>query len=335
MASSSLNVVVMEQSETVSLTAAIARKSFDKQSLVPSDSLVSSANNEESSLQVYSSNQMKLLLDHARKVIVDMREHIMAMDQIELRNQQGAMPTYDQLVLKLENIFTQQRIVNAESARLMSVNYLVHLGNFARNRQLAKIVAKGRKQVLELQNTVQALEVNVDEISTEMEVQKEQANRFAESLNNTQKLMESTLAEYREELKRQDEELKKQQKLVGAMNKTRFNQDFIVDSVIFLISLWAVNTMVVDLPIAAATTAIRGSNRRRVAVKQGTKVLLFILMIWRLKALAKGYGLHNSVGAFVPYVFSILFQLHQGATWTAQTLSYPFQPRTTTVVTVR
>ena len=79
-----------------------------------------------------------------------------------------------------------------------------------------------------------------------------------------------------------------------AMSKTRFNQDFIVDSAIFLISLWAVNTMIVDLPIRAATTAaIRSSGRRRLAVQQGAKVLLFVMIIVKLKSLAKGYGLHN------------------------------------------
>ena len=56
-------------------------------------------------------------------------------------------------------------------------------------------MAKGRKHVVELQNTMQALESNVDSLSSEVEIQREQADRFAESLKNTQKLMESTLEE--------------------------------------------------------------------------------------------------------------------------------------------
>ncbi|TPX45897.1 hypothetical protein SeLEV6574_g03578 [Synchytrium endobioticum] len=278
-------------------------------------------------VQVTSPEQMKTLLDHARKVIVDMREHIRCMEQIELRNSNGELPPYDQLVMRLEGLLTQQRTINAESARLMSVNYLVNIGNFARNRQLARIVAKGRHQILQLQSTVQTLESNVDNLSTEVDVQKEQAECLAESLKNTQCLMESTLAEYRDELRRQDDELKRQQNAVAAMRKTRFNQDFVVDSSIFFFSLWAINTMIVDLPIRVATTAaIRASNRRRVAARQGLKLLLFVLMIRRLKSLAKGYGLHNSVGSVVPYVLSVARQLHHGLTWTISTATYPFRP---------
>ncbi|TPX38826.1 hypothetical protein SeLEV6574_g07597 [Synchytrium endobioticum] len=278
-------------------------------------------------VHVTSAEQMKTLLDHARKVIVDMREHIRRMEQIELRNSNGELPPYDQLVMRLEGLVTQQRIINAESARLMSVNYLVNIGNFARNRQFARIVAKGRYQMLLLQSTVQSLESNVDNLSSEVEVRKEQADYLAESLKNTQSLMESTLAEYRDELRRQDDELKRQQNAVAAMSKTRFNQDFVVDSAIFLFSLWAINTMIVDLPIRVATTAaIRTSNRRRAAALQGSKVLLLILMIWRLKSLAKGYGFHNSVGSFVPYVFSVALQLHHGITWTISTATHPFRP---------
>ncbi|KAJ3057081.1 hypothetical protein HK097_000545 [Rhizophlyctis rosea] len=259
--------------------------------------------------------QLKALLEHAKDIVVRLRQVVATEVEFgELRDQNGRLPTYEQLVDRLSSAFRHQRAVNQMSAKLISLNYIANMNNFAKNRQLQKAIARGRKQILELQDNVTSLEESVDDLTTEVDVQKANAERLKLSLDSTRVLLETTMTEYRTEMSRQRDVLKKQQGLIGDLWKSKFNQDFFLDALLGLFSLWTVNTMIVEYPIAAVLNISMHPSRRRLWARQFSKFIMFLLVYRKVKLGAASYGLHNGIGAAKPYITSTF-----GALYTALT----------------
>ncbi|KAI8823441.1 uncharacterized protein EV422DRAFT_355320 [Fimicolochytrium jonesii] len=203
-----------------------------------------------------SSTQIRALLDHAKDIVLQLRTVMEEDSEITLLEDDGRTPSYDTLVTKLSDAFRQQKGINKMNAKLISVNYLVNLANFSRNRQLQQAVAQGQKQVLELQRTVASLEDGVDLLTVEADVQRQTVGRLKCALDSTRSLLESTIVEYRHEMGRQQEVLRKQSSAIGQLYKSRFNQDFILDSGIFLLCIWISNTTLVQMPLKAGVEVL-------------------------------------------------------------------------------
>ncbi|KAJ3294548.1 hypothetical protein HK104_003512, partial [Borealophlyctis nickersoniae] len=175
-----------------------------------------------------SAGQMKLLLDHAKKIVVQLRG--MVDYDVDLRDDDGSLPPYDKLVGRLTHAFRHQAEINQMNAKLLSFSYVANLSNYAKNRQLQKAIARGRRQIMELQNTVTSLEGSVDTLTVEVDVQRKTAERLKVALDNTRGLLETTMVEYRQELSRQREVLRKQSTVMERLWQSKFNQDFVLDS---------------------------------------------------------------------------------------------------------
>ncbi|KAJ3412315.1 hypothetical protein HDV05_000973 [Chytridiales sp. JEL 0842] len=179
---------------------------------------------------VGSPQQMKALLDHAKKMVLQLRSLMAYESEIELRQEDGSLPNYEDLVGKLQDAFRNQKHINTINARLMAMNYMVNVSNIAKNRNMQKAIARGRKQILELQETVSTLEETMDTLNAEVDSQRKSAERLKTSLDNTRALLETSMGEYRKEMNRQAEVIRKQQSIFGDVYKNKLNQDFIVDS---------------------------------------------------------------------------------------------------------
>ncbi|KAJ3021818.1 hypothetical protein HKX48_007701 [Thoreauomyces humboldtii] len=295
-----------------------------------------------------SGTQIKALLEHAKDIVVQLRSvmeggndigivHLVEWKETigDLHDSAGQAPTYESLITKLNTAFRYQAGVNQMTAKLQSVNYLVNLSNFSKTHQLTRAVAEGRTQVLELQRTVCSLEDNVDFLTVEADVQRQTAGRLKNALDDTRRLLEGAVAEYRGELGRQKEMLRKQTTVIGHLYKSRFNQDFILDATIFLFCLWAANTSLVTLPLQSAVNVLlqqlrfwfptarnfdlgRSSNllsnlrQQQIWSQKAAKLALVLIFVRRLRKSAANYGIHNRVGATYPYISSLFAIVYGG-----------------------
>ncbi|KAJ3115075.1 hypothetical protein HDU96_001239 [Phlyctochytrium bullatum] len=251
---------------------------------------------------VASNTQMKGLLEHAKRMVVQLKS-LMGVEQgFELREANGELPSYDQLVHRLNEAFRNQQEINNINARLVSVNYMVNLSNFAKNRSMQKAIARGKRQIMELQETIVTLEESVDTLTNEVDSQKRNAERLKTSLDGTRKLLETTMLEYRKELNRQGDIIRKQQLAMGDVYSNKLNQDFIIDSSLLVFCIWLANTFVVEYPLQAVLQVTVKHGKRKVWARQAGKALIVLIVLRRLRIGAAHYGLHNRVGALVPYV---------------------------------
>ncbi|KAJ3130926.1 hypothetical protein HK101_004892 [Irineochytrium annulatum] len=222
--------------------AAAQTKSLERLSEMVMDLRISSdkaseimeASENGSSSQLTTSSQVKALLDHSKKIVVQLRGQLRldeeAGTELRLRDDNGDLPNYEQLVTRLDDAFRNQREFNSLSARLHSVNYMINLSNYAKNRNMQKALIWGKRQVLELQHTISSLEHTVDTLNVEVDLQRGTVERLKTSLDGTRNLLENSMTEYRKELNRQAEMIKKQQLMMGDIHRNKLNQDFIVDS---------------------------------------------------------------------------------------------------------
>ncbi|KAJ3088857.1 hypothetical protein HK102_007753, partial [Quaeritorhiza haematococci] len=141
-----------------------------------------------------SNGQIKVLLEQAKRIVFQLKSLVLYNQEFDLTDD-GRLPSYDQLVSRLNDAFRHQKEINHMNAKLMSVNYMVNLSNFAKNRQFHKALVQGRKRIQELQATVAVLEDSVDNLNVEVEVQKKTAERLKVSLDNTRGLLEDAMTE--------------------------------------------------------------------------------------------------------------------------------------------
>ncbi|KAI8591142.1 hypothetical protein BDZ88DRAFT_412484 [Geranomyces variabilis] len=304
-----------------------------------------------------SGKQIKALLEHAKEIVVQLREVMESTHEIDFYDAGGQLPPYDALVHKLNDAFRHQKGINQMNAKLLSVNYLVNLSNVSKNRQLSRAVAEGQSQVIELQRTVCTLEDSVDFLTVEADVQRQTASRLKKALDDTRRLLDATMVEYRQELGRQREMIRKQTTVIGELYRSKFHQDFILDATIFLFCLWAANTTIVDVPLRSAvelalaqlrywfpsktrfvggavppSTFTTATQRRQKAwSQQAAKLVLILVFVRRLRRGAAEYGIHNRIGATYPYISSMFAVFYAGfAKRISSGLSRPTSSSTTT-----
>ncbi|KAJ3167175.1 hypothetical protein HDU88_002512 [Geranomyces variabilis] len=304
-----------------------------------------------------SGKQIKALLEHAKEIVVQLREVMESTHEIDFYDAGGQLPPYDALVHKLNDAFRHQKGINQMNAKLLSVNYLVNLSNVSKNRQLSRAVAEGQSQVIELQRTVCTLEDSVDFLTVEADVQRQTASRLKKALDDTRRLLDATMVEYRQELGRQREMIRKQTTVIGELYRSKFHQDFILDATIFLFCLWAANTTIVDVPLRSAvelalaqlrywfpsktrfvggavppsTFATATQRRQRAWSQQAAKLVLILVFVRRLRRGAAEYGIHNRIGATYPYISSMFAVFYAGfAKRISSGLARPTSSSTTT-----
>lgn len=300
--------------------------------------------------------QVGSLMDSSKKVMSHLKVLAERDQAVELMEPNGSLPTYENLVTRLVDKFQTQREINSvrtiawpcletffslilffklvlpsthddiflkmlyqANSRLFSLSYIVQMHNYARTRQVMKEVSHGKRQIATLQGNVRELEQNVEDISVDLEAQKAQAEVFKQNLENTQSLLNKVMVDYRDELNRQREVLRRQQRYLGSMYTAKLSQDLALDIFICIFGVYIVSHPFIRHPlnflgssfnqlvplllrrdesIGAQRTA---AEQRGVFIQQLVRILAFIALVRRARDLAMGYGLHNKVGAAFSY----------------------------------
>ncbi|KAG5462366.1 MAG: hypothetical protein BJ554DRAFT_5315 [Olpidium bornovanus] len=162
-----------------------------------------------------------------------------------------------------------------------------------KNRALQRAVIRGRLQLEDLRSSVGTLENNVEDLSVEAAVQKKTVERLRCSLDATRTVLETSIGTYREEMHRQGQILAEQNERISSLYSARFNQDFIVDFVLLMTSVWAVNTALVDIPIRTLLMIAGPDGRRKIFMRQAAKFAVLSLFLRTLRDRAVRYGLHK------------------------------------------
>ncbi|KAJ3101532.1 hypothetical protein HDU97_001281 [Phlyctochytrium planicorne] len=240
-----------------------------------------------------SQQQMKVVLEHAKKMVVQLKGLVEVTGSVDLYEEDGQLPSYDQLVERLNDAFKNQQQINALASRITSVNYIANLANYAKTRTLQKTLARGKRQIMELQDTISTLEESVDTLTDEVEVQKRGGERLKAGLEGVKGVLEEARVEYRKELMRQGELIKKQQAIVGDVYQSKLSQDFIIDSTLLMFSIYVVNTFIFEYPLhGLVQIALKNPRRKRWARQAGKAIVVWIL--WgRLRGGAARYGVHH------------------------------------------
>jgi hypothetical protein len=262
---------------------------------------------DDQALQISQSNEeISGLVSHAKTLANQLQDLVQQGVEIDL-TVEGRQPTYDELVEKLSHVLLHQRDVNEATSRMTATNYVVNMVNFVKNKQLKSLVNDGRRQLQLMGGHVVNLEKKVVDLNSEVAVQKKTSERFKSGLDATRNLLEKSISEYRQELTRQNEVLRRQQRTVSDLFKSRFNQDFILDSSIFGASFYLVNTMLVDYPIQMILWLIAlRPGKRQAFVKQFLKLVCCLYAFKEIRAIAMFYGLHHKVGGISHYAMFLL-----------------------------
>ncbi|KAI9328519.1 hypothetical protein BDR26DRAFT_923379 [Obelidium mucronatum] len=204
---------------------------------------------------------------------------------------------FTRLSQKINFAFENQRAINTINARLFAISYVTNIFNFAKTRNLQKSLSKGKAQIVELQTTVSSLEDAISHLNLENQVQKEQSLHLKSNLENVKKVLVKTMEEYQAELDRQAEAIKSQQPVIDAIQKAKLRQDLFIDTTIFIVSVYAANSFLIEYPLHVAGQVFMKTapKPRRKFSKQMAKLLIVWFLMRRCKDVVCGYGMHNKL----------------------------------------
>jgi len=292
-----------------------------------------------SSANAVTPKQVHSLMDQSKKVISHLKQLSDEEQNLELMDPNGSLPTYENLVTRLVDKFRNQREVNSvglltvrnraevvsdpeslqANARLFSLSYVVQMHNYARTRQVMKEVAQGKRQIVNLQGNVRELEQNVEDISVDLEEQKAQAEAFKQNLTNTRNLLDKVMVDYRDELNRQREVLRRQQRYLGSMYSAKLSQDLALDIFICIFGVYIVSHPFIRHPLNFLGTSFNqlvplllqrnesvgtqraAAEQRGIFIQRLVRIVAFVALVRQARDLAMNYGLHNRVGVAFSY----------------------------------
>ncbi|KAI8492862.1 hypothetical protein Bbelb_294590 [Branchiostoma belcheri] len=218
------------------------------------------------------------------------------------------VPVSPQLMKSVALAFRRQEEINKANANLCRLNYAVNVANYVKHKQVEQAVVQGQKQLWKLNNrvhhqaeTIGHLQDGVRNLSTQVQLQKETAQRMKNSIDAQQQLFSSTILENRMELERQQSLLAKQQAAMDHLIRQKLKHDFLVDSGLLVGTVWFVNSLLVDYPLKTVLVFVPRTKLRN-WLRQATKALLVLQMMGLLKSWSVRCGLHNSVGSLLPYI---------------------------------
>ncbi|KAI3637333.1 hypothetical protein MIR68_004658 [Amoeboaphelidium protococcarum] len=212
-----------------------------------------------------------------------------------------------QLVKSIEMVLQNQNKVNNQLLQLSSSNYMVNIVNFLNNRRLNRHVSKISNELVLYKDRVNELETEVGDMSVGLAVQQKTTERLSAALNDTRQLLSNSIQEYRQEIARQAEQLQNQSSIIGRIYSTKFNQDIVTDGLVFLCSLYVVNSVIFRYPISVSTRLLVRQNQvRRQFLRQLARLIILALVMGKMKNTLVYYGLHNKVGGYTGYVRQLM-----------------------------
>lgn len=199
------------------------------------------------------------------------------------------------------------------------MSYIVQMHNYARTRQVMKDVQRGKREIMSLQHNLRDLEHTVEEVTVDLEAQKAQAEMFKSNLDNTRSLLDRVMVDYRDELSRHREVLRRQQRYLGSMYSAKLSQDLALDLFICLFGLYFVSHPFIRHPLDFLGTSLNQliptvlrrdeitvaqknvARQRGVFIQRLMRILAFVALVRNARDLAMSYGLHNQVGKALSY----------------------------------
>ncbi|KAJ3125558.1 hypothetical protein HK098_000177 [Nowakowskiella sp. JEL0407] len=136
--------------------------------------------------------ETNMLLEHSKSFVLQLQS--LAGTKMDM-SFNGRIPPYGELVEKISEFFAHQQQINRVQAKILTVNYIVNLTNFAKNHQLQKVINHGRQQIAQLQSTIENLEDGIQTLNTDVDTQRNTAERMKISLETTRCLLETSMIE--------------------------------------------------------------------------------------------------------------------------------------------
>lgn len=215
-----------------------------------------------------------------------------------------------------------QHEINEHHSQDQRTNRALMLASALAHRRTEMLVKEGMHRLARLQRTVASQEItigsltdSVSELRIEATVQKDATSRLRRALHENTQLLRDSIARYQEDKHAQDALIARQQLVLEKLQQRRVSRDLVVDGVLLLACLAAVNVSLVDVPIRLVLRLLDSSlsfalparrQRLQAFVRQLLKLLLLVQMYIRSRRLAVSVGLHTSMGDASSYSYQLL-----------------------------
>ncbi|KAL2915285.1 hypothetical protein HK105_205150 [Polyrhizophydium stewartii] len=206
------------------------------------------------------------------------------------------------LIDQINGAFERQHAINQAQHMLTSRNYMMGVYNFAKNVQLQRarskaLVRKGTKEIAHLNGVIVTLRQELTSLNLDVEEQRLESIRISRELEQTQALLDHTIAEHDRELATHRNMIESQGSMLHRLVRQRARQDLMMDGAIALVALVISRTRLVKDTIGMMVNTTMRPSARRTRFRQLLNVLAFVAILVRLRELLIAMGLHSSTAS--------------------------------------
>lgn len=284
--------------------------------------------NNNNAIQTYNNN------DYALQSQSQSQQHVNSNDLTSLARSLRDM---------LQQHTHRQDHINTMNQQLMAYNFMLHFAQHTRTNKLENdyaiikqnindgqvMLTQLNSDLLQQQYQLEQLESQVSNIETDVSKQQEQYNVLNDELYTQKNKLEQAMTDYDIRIQQHENMLKQQEYNLQRLLNVRLKLDFGIDCLILLFALYCSRLGILTVLIKFITniTMNNSSNdiftryqqkRKMYAIIQIVRIVVFSLLVHKMRSLAIKNGLHNKLGNTNSYTQIITSGLGYVASSTAR-----------------
>lgn len=221
------------------------------------------------------------------------------MNSVNVRN-------LDDVVQVMNTVYVEQQKVNNVNMQLNCMNLFANFGNYMN-------VQKLRNKCTAIESELELEKQAVSHLQGTVQDQTNQLSNLKVDLDDHKVELKQTNDKYYKSLTELGSALTNHQKMMEHWERIRVREDFAMDTLLFILSLFAVNSRVISMPLHFLSSVVllksmgAGQNSLRVKlIRMFCKMMTLIIMVYTARRWAIKNEFHASatIYQYVGHVFS-------------------------------
>lgn len=216
----------------------------------------------------------------------------------------------------------RQAALNETNAQLHAMNFFMAYVNAERSQKLEQeysavrdSIESGRLMLAHMSSVIASQEEalsnlgsTVTTLSERTEEQSERVNSIEDAMAEQKVQLALAMAEYEARLSAQEAEFRRQEAILARLLSVRFKLDFGLDMLLLLVGWYGSHNGVTSVGLEFLSQNVffrsggrRARNRRARAFVGICQFVAFMLLVRKLRQLARESGLHHAIGGYAKY----------------------------------
>eukprot|EP01080_Neovahlkampfia_damariscottae_P012310 gene12310-5984_t len=209
----------------------------------------------------------------------------------------------DDFISFFNTILQEQQKINLMNMKLNCVNLFANYANHYTSNKLKLKCNEFEEEINSGKQKIQLLQNDIFEHKEEISDLNSKVVNLDEDLSCHKLKLNEATEKYYTSITELESTMSFHKKILNDLENRALKEDFALDGLISLVSLFFVNTSIIDFPITLISSLL-STNKRKMIAQRIIKLIVLLSMIVYWRNLAMKTGFHGQIGGIINYFFS-------------------------------